>query len=56
MNRPTETTLGALAGTATAAAYLTGVLTGYLHRHPAHLAVAALIVSIARSRASRLGR
>jgi hypothetical protein len=44
------------AGIASVAAYLTGVLAGYLHRHSAGIAAAALLAHLARTRASRLGR
>ncbi|MFF5082496.1 hypothetical protein ACFY36_36085 [Actinoplanes sp. NPDC000266] len=57
MNRwPIETTAATAAGIGSVAAYLTGIAAEYAYRHPVRLAVAALLVSIARTRASRLGR
>ena len=54
IHRPTITALAeTAAGTATAGAYLAGVTVGHLHRHAAPLALLALAVTIARTRANR---
>ncbi|MEU8656931.1 hypothetical protein [Actinoplanes philippinensis] len=46
MNR--QTPAEALAGTASVCAYLTGMLVGYISRHPAPIAVLALAVTAYR--------
>ena len=45
--------LETLAGTASVCAYLTGVLVGYLNRHPAPIAVLALAVAAVNGIRSR---
>jgi hypothetical protein len=45
MNRPAETSLGALVGIAAVAAYLAGVATGLLTRHPTATAVVVAAVT-----------
>ncbi len=50
---PCHPTAGVIAGSATAVAYLTGVLVGYLTRHPAPIAVLAVALYAAHTRTHR---